>query len=505
MAFSKTYDSTNPYFAGDFWFTPGTITVAVDGIVSDLVSGGFTDDGLNLSNGPWTVTVKGLVSSLYGSGINLVTAQPAGSISKITVGATGHVEGTGYGILSSHALNLANDGDIHGNLVGVLINNSTSSSTLKNTGIIDGAVFGIELFDAATVTNSGIVNGGTAIFQGLSSAATTVTNSGVLHGSLTLANGDDKVKNSGTIEGNVTLGGGKDVFTNTGNVTGTINLGNGDDTFTGGKYRDQVFDSGDSDTYNLGDGFDTFDAVEVLSNLGIDKVNGGGNAGANPILDLYGDTYNASDATQSVYINLDSKAHHTVGSAVLYNAAEAHGNETGVDKISGFEVAYGGDGADIMFGNAAANLLRGGDGGDQLYGLAGNDRIEGGAASDRIYGGLGRDTLIGGSDGYTDRFCYESVKDSTVAMAGRDVIQDYERIADYIDFSAMNPGNVLGLHFTGKDVAFSGLGSVRALTTADGYVIEVDVNGDKIADMAIDIADSDHSNSGWTSTDFIFV
>ena len=69
------------------------------------------------------------------------------------------------------------------------------------------------------------------------------------------------------------------------------------------------------------------------------------------------------------------------------------------------EVAKGGDGDDVIVGNATANRLEGGDGNDLIYGgrrgdrLIGgpdSDRLEGGRGADRLEGGLGDDVLVGG-------------------------------------------------------------------------------------------------------------
>lgn len=60
------------------------------------------------------------------------------------------------------------------------------------------------------------------------------------------------------------------------------------------------------------------------------------------------------------------------------------------------EQAIGGGGADVLRGNAVANLLAGGAGSDRLFGGAGDDTLQGGGDDDILYGDEGNDTLDGG-------------------------------------------------------------------------------------------------------------
>lgn len=62
------------------------------------------------------------------------------------------------------------------------------------------------------------------------------------------------------------------------------------------------------------------------------------------------------------------------------------------------EVARGGSGNDIIYGNAAANQLFGNAGDDTIYGGGGGDTAYGGAGRNTLYGQGGPDKLYGGSD-----------------------------------------------------------------------------------------------------------
>ena len=76
----------------------------------------------------------------------------------------------------------------------------------------------------------------------------------------------------------------------------------------------------------------------------------------------------------------------------VYNALQL-----GTDRRSLIEQATGGEGADVIIGNQAGNLLRGRGGADFISGLAGNDMVVGGAGADRFVfnrRGDGRDTIV---------------------------------------------------------------------------------------------------------------
>ncbi|WP_439596055.1 S8 family serine peptidase [Falsiroseomonas sp.] len=68
------------------------------------------------------------------------------------------------------------------------------------------------------------------------------------------------------------------------------------------------------------------------------------------------------------------------------------------------EDAIGGDGADILRGNAADNLLQGMRGKDRMLGYAGADTLLGGDGDDVLTGGAGGDLLVGGAG--LDRVVY---------------------------------------------------------------------------------------------------
>jgi Ca2+-binding RTX toxin-like protein len=151
------------------------------------------------------------------------------------------------------------------------------------------------------------------------------------------------------------------------------------------------------------------------------------------------------------------------------------------------------EGADTLYGSGGNDSMRSLGGNDVLLGYAGNDSLDGGAGNDLIVGGAGRDTMTGGLG--ADKFRFESTGDSGANSA--DKILDFQSGVDKIDLSGLDDG---GLAFIGKK-AFSGRGDeVRFTKTNTGTFVEVDLDGDTVADMQIEFAGS----LNLLATDFIF-
>ena len=62
----------------------------------------------------------------------------------------------------------------------------------------------------------------------------------------------------------------------------------------------------------------------------------------------------------------------------------AFGAEVGADRLTGFTIAIGGSGDDLMLSTETGGELRGGAGDDELRGFAGDDKLIGGDGNDRI-------------------------------------------------------------------------------------------------------------------------
>jgi serralysin len=166
-----------------------------------------------------------------------------------------------------------------------------------------------------------------------------------------------------------------------------------------------------------------------------------------------------------------------------------------------------GDAGDAFTGKAGNDRLTGGAGAEKLYGKAGDDRLAGGAGDDHLsggkgndllQGGTGKDVLVGGAG--ADEFVFHSA-----AEAGRggqrDVIRDFSRAqGDEIDLSGIdaNAG-------AAGNQAFSFIGSKGFSGKAGELqykkgIVAGDVNGDKVADFHIEVA----NHHGLAAGDFIF-
>jgi Ca2+-binding RTX toxin-like protein len=145
------------------------------------------------------------------------------------------------------------------------------------------------------------------------------------------------------------------------------------------------------------------------------------------------------------------------------------------DRISGLS------GNDLIYGNGGDDEISGDGGNDTIWGGSGNDRIVGGTGDDILIGGAGRDTLWGCSG--ADVFVYTAVSDSPVSA--KDYIKDFD-FHDTIDLSAL--GAFAGGFIGTASFSGAGQGEVRfvSLGVSRG-TIEADVNGDGVADLAIDI------------------
>jgi len=482
-----------------------TITVGTEGVVSGATIGMVTVGGASFIN-------HGIIQ-----GVTRAIAANAGT-DAVTVTNTGTMTSSGAGSWTIYLTGTAkhtitNSGTITGDdhSIAININTMTSSDdvvTNNATGILNGAVdmgYGND-----TLTNKGKIFGAVDLGPG----ANVLTNSGTIQGTVFSGKDADKITNSGSIFGPLNTGDGNDIVKNSGQI-GTVDMGLGNDTYTGGSKLDVVVDNMGKDTYKLGAGNDFFFAIQLdnsnanISKDGnIDTIDGGSSALANGSL---GDTYDAHLAVSSLSINLDSTAHTglTFDSAASQLAHQADGSDIGTDKITGFEIIELGNGVNHVWGSAAAEQFDGGNSADLLYGYGGNDILNGKGGADLLWGGLGADQIdVGQNDAATDLILYTSVKESTVAIAGRDSITNFVSVTngthnDVVEFNHMGPLQLHSGNFV--DVQFSGAhGEVRVLESGTGWTIQVDTNGDFKADMAIDVVDATHQIA-WTAGNFVFV
>lgn len=183
------------------------------------------------------------------------------------------------------------------------------------------------------------------------------------------------------------------------------------------------------------------------------------------------------------------------------------------------ENAVGGSGRDVIYGNAAANVIRGGPGNDTIHGGAGGDHLRGdlgrdvllaGGGADTLQGSSGRDMLTGG--GGADRFLFTKVEDSPGSAAACDVLRAGAGASafqgagaaggDRIDLAAIDADVTAG-----GNQAFvfgeTGKGGVWCSDSGNRTVVLANIDNDAAAEFRLDILDGGVSASAYGAVDFI--
>ena len=244
----------------------------------------------------------------------------------------------------------------------------------------------------------------------------------------------------------------------------------GNDTLNGTAGNDTIDGLGGSDLIKAGAGNDVARGGEgtdrIAMDLGNDLIDGGG---------TYWDGIFVEGST-AVTIDLAKTTAQVTG--------------LGTDTILNIENVTGGAGNDQIFGDGRWNLLKGG---------AGNDLLDGRTGLDRIQGGAGRDDMRGGVDGDVDVFIFAATGDSAVG-SGRDLIRQFTRGVDDIDLAAIDAN----IHMSGDQSFSFGGSTARAYgvwsSVVDGnQVVRADVNGDRVADMEIQV----EGLANLTASDFL--
>jgi Ca2+-binding RTX toxin-like protein len=285
-----------------------------------------------------------------------------------------------------------------------------------------------------------------------------------------------------------------------------------DDTLTGTDSSNIIWSFGGNDTINALGGNDL-----IMVAVGNHTIDGG--AGT--------DTISYQDVPAGTNLTLDLKT------------------------MTGIENASGGGGDDVLDALPGGSLLAGAGGNDTLVGSSGDDGLYGdgyigaflivhtttdgdqfvttGPFGVQDSGSSGADTLIGGGSGDVlyggrgaDRFVYTQVSDSAPGIGHEDIIYDFSgKVA-----LGLNPkgnhmvhqpgeGDVIDLSQIDANTALPGDQAFTIVRSFDGTPgellwhsdpsssgligIYMDVNGDSVADMQIDLA----SNAVPTGADFI--
>ncbi|MCP8937534.1 family 16 glycosylhydrolase [Alsobacter sp. SYSU M60028] len=169
--------------------------------------------------------------------------------------------------------------------------------------------------------------------------------------------------------------------------------------------------------------------ADTISGLGgNDTIDGGG--GGDSMIGGAGDDRYVVDSAGDKVSEAAKGGTDTVLSAIDYTLGANVENLT----LTG--------GAGRATGNDLANALTGTAGANSLAGMGGNDSLSGQAGADRLDGGAGADRLSGGAD--ADTFVFASAAQIGSAQSSRDVIVDFERGLDHIDFSAIDGSSAGG-------------------------------------------------------------
>ena len=202
-----------------------------------------------------------------------------------------------------------------------------------------------------------------------------------------------------------------------------------------------------------------------------------GNYTSAPALTIYdsggNDTFDCSGYSAAQTIDLHAGAFSSVGGLT---------NNIGIALSATIEQAIGGSGNDRLIANDAGCTLSGG---------GGNDTLTGGAGSDRLIGGSGIDDLTGGSSG--DIFVF-LLGNSSAASGQHDRITDFVSGTDDIDLSGFDAISSTGMLDQFVFIGTSGFGGAAGQlnyyfnSSLGVTVVQGDINGDQVADFAIDIS-----------------
>lgn len=286
-----------------------------------------------------------------------------------------------------------------------------------------------------------------------------------------------------------------------------IDGGNGADDIDGGDGDDEIDGGGGDDTIDAGDGNDIVDGGggddEIDGGDGDDTIDGG--AGADTLNgDLGNDTINGGDDDDEIdggdgddTLNGDD-GNDDIDGGIGNDTIDGGDGDDDIDGGEGNDDIDGGIGNDTIVGLAGTDTINGGEGNDDIdggadsdviTGGAGNDVLKGDAGDDTITGGAGADTITGG-DG-SDVYVYTDIADSGVVADTFDLITDFDVANDKFDLTALLASDEFDF-IAANGGAFTG-GSdnpeVRWTKSGGSTIIEIDIDGNGVADMQINLDD----------------
>ena len=424
-------NTLNGYTGNDSLYGGAGNDSLIGGDGNDLLDGGLGNDSINGGNGLDIVTYSWATAAVSVN-LNTTTAQNTGAGGTDTITAVEKViGGTGNDTLI-------------GNSVANTLNGYTGNDSLYggagNDSLIGGD--GNDLLDGGLGNDS--INGGNGldiVTYSWATAAVSV-NLNTTTAQNTGAGGTDTI----TYVEKVIGGTGNDTLIGNG-AANTLDGSAGNDSLYGYAGNDSLYGGAGSDSLSGGDGNDLLDG-----GLGTDTINGGTGL----------DTVTYSWATTAVSVNLNTSTAQNTGAG-------------GTDTITSVENVIGGTGNDTIIGNSAANTLNG---------YLGNDSLNGGSGDDELIGGLGKDVMTGGAG--NDVFVFRTTTE-TLSGTNQDIITDFAS-GDKISLSAIDANT---LQSGDQAFAYSGLtaftGVAGQLIYSNG-IISGDINGDKTADLQIQLS-----------------
>lgn len=249
----------------------------------------------------------------------------------------------------------------------------------------------------------------------------------------------------------------------------SIEGGNGNDTISSGNGNDTVKGSSGNDSISTGEGNDS-----IVGDSGNDTIDAGA---GNDKVDLSSSYYSSSSYGSNLIHGGDGDDYirdYAINNDKNAPAQQLYGDE-GSDTIIGWGRLYGGAGNDYLEGGW---MLNGEDGNDTLVGYKNNDGqyFYGGAGVDRITTGAGADSIG-----------YSLITHSGVGTGNRDIITDFDTSSG--DYLSLYPLSANPLNFLAMAEFDGSAGAVRFTPDpVNKYtLVQVDINGDKAADMEIEL------------------
>jgi hypothetical protein len=202
------------------------------------------------------------------------------------------------------------------------------------------------------------------------------------------------------------------------------------------------------------------------------------------------DTITAATAADGVTIDLNDGSWNYIGTKADSFIDDSKGVQVYLGNFTRIENLIGSSHDDHLTGNRLGNQITGGKGADTVDGGSGKDHLTGSAGGDMLSGGKNADTFV-----------FLTLKDSTLALAGRDEIDDFHHSQhDKLDLSHLDADSHTkdnqDFSFIGADQFSRHAGELRTSSKNGDTLVSGDVTGDGKADFSFLIAGDLHLVKG---------